>query len=120
MAILIVLLLQASTGLFANDEIFLEGPLTHLVSDDTSRQLTAIHKTNMWLIWFLIGLHLIAVFYYEFIRKDRLVIAMITGKKQIPEHLSADTDINEQHQLLLALALIIICSAFTYCLVTYL
>ncbi|HIG41263.1 MAG: cytochrome b/b6 domain-containing protein [bacterium] len=115
-AILMALLLQTSTGLFANDDIFLEGPLTHLVSYGTSRQLTAIHKNNMWLICFLVGLHLLAVLYYEIIKKDRLVLTMITGKKQ----LAAATGTNEQHQLLLGLVLIVICSASTYCLVTYL
>jgi cytochrome b len=91
--ILLSLLLQASTGLFANDDIMLEGPLVHLVSYDTSRMLTAIHKTNIWIIATLTGLHLAAVSFYQFYKKDYLIAAIFTGKKQLgaveapPSHL---------------------------------
>jgi cytochrome b len=119
-AMLVALLVQTSTGLFANDDIFTEGPLSYLVSYDTARSITAIHKSNMWLICFLIGLHLSAILYYEVIRKDRLVLPMLTGKKQFPNDFSNTTGTeNQQHQLWLAVVLIFVCSAFTYYLVTY-
>ena len=49
-ALLVSLLVQISTGLFANDDIFTEGPLAHWVTYETSRQLTAIHETNIWIL----------------------------------------------------------------------
>ena len=84
-SILLVLLLQTGTGLFANDDIMLEGPLVHLVSYDTSRMLTGIHKTNKWIIGALVVLHLVAILFYQFYKKDRLISAMVTGRKLLSE-----------------------------------
>jgi len=115
-AMLVALLLQASTGLFANDDVLLEGPLAHLVSYDTSRALTAIHKLNMWFVFFLLGLHLTAQMYYELVRKERLVLPMITGTKLLPDNNDYE---EEKHQLFLALPLMLMCSGVIYYLVTY-
>ena len=117
-AILLALLLQASTGLFANDDIMLEGPLTHLVSYDTSRMMTRIHKTNIWIIGGLAGLHIAAILFYQFYKKDRLIAAMFSGKKML-------NDV-EQHQvslvreLLLASAVLTLCASTVYAIVNYL
>jgi len=83
--ILLVLLVQTGTGMFANDDIMLEGPLVHLVSYDTSRMLTGIHKTNKWIIGALVLLHLVAILFYQFYKKDRLIGAMVTGRKLLTE-----------------------------------
>lgn len=84
-AILLSLLVQASTGLFANDDIMTEGPLTHLISYDTSRMLTSIHKTNIWIIGGLASLHVAAILFYQFYKKDRLISAMFSGNKALDE-----------------------------------
>ncbi len=84
-AILLVLLVQTGTGLFANDDILLEGPLVHLVSYNTSRTLTGLHKTNIWLIAALVALHFAAILNHQFYRKERLMGAMLTGKKPLNE-----------------------------------
>lgn len=78
-AMLILLLLQAGTGLFANDDIFTEGPLTHLVSYETSLQLTSIHSFNRWLLVGLVALHIAAILFYDLFKKQRLFITMISG-----------------------------------------
>jgi len=80
-AVLAVLLLQASTGLFANDSIASEGPLAKLVSSGTSDRLTLIHKINQYVIFTLIALHLVAVAYYYFAKRENLVLPMFTGDK---------------------------------------
>jgi cytochrome b len=80
-AVLLVLLLQASTGLFANDSIASEGPLAKLVSGSTSDRLTTVHKTNQYVIYMLIALHLGAVAYYYFAKRENLVLPMLTGDK---------------------------------------
>lgn len=81
LAVLAVLLLQASTGLFANDSISSEGPLAKLVSSATSDLLTRVHKINQFVIFALIALHLAAIAYYYFARRENLVLPMITGDK---------------------------------------
>ena len=79
MAMLAALLLQVSTGLFANDDIATQGPLYGWVSKATSDWLTGIHIFNKGVILFLIVLHLSAVLFYLLIKHDNLVVSMITG-----------------------------------------
>jgi cytochrome b len=76
-----LLLFQALTGLFSNDEIFNTGPLYGYVSDDQSDGLTRLHKQNFdWLLVFA-GLHLAAVAWYQWFKGVDLVRPMITGRK---------------------------------------
>ena len=82
LAMLAVLLIQAGSGLFANDDILLEGPLAHLVSDRTSSQLTSIHETVPWIIAGLVILHLAALAYHVIIRGENLLLPMLTGWRQ--------------------------------------
>jgi cytochrome b len=81
LAMLAILLLQAATGLFANDSIANEGPLAKLVSGATSDLATRIHKLNQYAIFVLVALHLAAVAWYAFARRDNLVLPMLTGDK---------------------------------------
>jgi cytochrome b len=81
LAMLAALLVQASTGLFANDAIASEGPLAKFVSGATSDFATRIHKLNQYLIFALIALHLAAVAYYHFAKRENLVLPMLTGDK---------------------------------------
>ena len=76
-----LLLLQAVLGLFSNDDIMLEGPYASMVSKALSDQLTSLHKLNSNLILILIGLHIAAIAFYFFYRKENLVKPMISGDK---------------------------------------
>ena len=77
-ALLGVLLVQASTGLFVSDDIMYQGPLSILVSNDTVAQLTSVHKFGEVVIFSLIGLHLVAILFYT-IKGHGLVGPMIHG-----------------------------------------
>ncbi len=81
-ALLFTLLVQAATGLFANDDIVSEGPLFDWVSKATSDWLTRIHKLNQELIVVLVSIHVLAVLFYFFYKRQNLVKPMITGFKQ--------------------------------------
>ncbi len=87
-AMLISLLFQAISGLFANDDILTEGPLYALVDKDTSDYLTSLHTANQYVLYGLLALHLGAIVYYHLRKKERLVQAMITGRKQIAHALA--------------------------------
>ncbi len=78
---LTVLTVQATSGLFANDDIYTKGPLAHLVENETSDALTTIHKYNVKLMLSLIGLHILANLFYLVIKGENLILPMITGKK---------------------------------------
>lgn len=83
LALLATLLVQAGTGLFTTDDIMLEGPLLHLVSDNTSGKLTALHTNLAWGIMGLVLLHLLAIGYYWLARADNLVLPMLTGWRRL-------------------------------------
>lgn len=80
-AMLAAVLLQVSTGLFASDDIFTEGPLYHLVSNETSRWLTGIHLVNRYVIVGLVAVHLFAVLFHLLAKGENLILPMITGRK---------------------------------------
>lgn len=83
LALLGLLGFQTLSGLAANDDIAFRGPLYALVSKSTSDWLTALHRQNVWLIAGLIGLHIAAVLFYTFVRKDNLIKPMINGRKTV-------------------------------------
>jgi cytochrome b len=80
-AMIAVLLLQASTGLFTNDGSFTEGPLAKLVSRATGEWLSTIHRWGELAIYALVGLHLAAVLFYLAVKRDNLIGPMITGDR---------------------------------------
>lgn len=83
-AILVLLLAQTGTGLFATDDILVEGPLYSLVDEDTSASLTAWHETIFNLILVLIATHIAAIGFYFLYKKTNLIKAMVTGKADWP------------------------------------
>jgi cytochrome b len=79
--LLISLLVQAGTGLFANDDILTEGPLFDLVSKDTSDWLTSIHHINKIILAGLISIHMGAILFYLIYKRENLIYPMISGFK---------------------------------------
>ncbi|WP_417357396.1 cytochrome b/b6 domain-containing protein [Gallaecimonas pentaromativorans] len=81
LVLLAVVGIQLGSGLFASDEIFTEGPLSHLVSSETATWLTRLHHLNFdFIVW--LGLaHLLAVILHC-AKGERLVPAMFTGRKR--------------------------------------
>ena len=80
-AMLMSLFLQAGTGLFANDDILTEGPLYDLISKQTSDWLTGMHDLNQNVLMGLVVLHICAILFYLFVKRENLLVPMITGKK---------------------------------------
>lgn len=77
---LAVLLLQAVTGLFVDDEIATQGPLAVKVSNATVARMTWIHHYNEWLVVAVVAVHVAAIgFYYWGLRLD-LVGPMVHGR----------------------------------------
>ena len=80
---LLGLLAQAGAGLFANDDISIEGPLAKFISKDLSDRLTTIHYYNFFVLLALAGTHIAAVAFHVFVKKENLVSAMFTGVKNL-------------------------------------
>ncbi|EDP63403.1 cytochrome B561 [alpha proteobacterium BAL199] len=83
-ALLIVLAVQASMGLFGNDDILYEGPLYSLVTHDLSARFTGWHILFFNIVLTLVIIHITAVVAYAVLLKTDLIRPMITGWKQIP------------------------------------
>ena len=83
LAMLLVLLTQGLTGLFADDDIAFKGPYAILVSTDTSVWITSWHKTNVWILGGLIATHLGAIAYYARVKKENLLKPMVLGYKEV-------------------------------------
>jgi cytochrome b len=86
---LAILLLQAGTGLFADDEIATQGPLAATVSDALVARLTTFHKYNEWLIVAAVAVHVAAVATYQWIFRFDLIGPMAHGFKRVPDGLDA-------------------------------
>jgi cytochrome b len=84
LAMLASLLVQAATGLFANDDIMTEGPLYPWVSKATSDLLTQIHLFNQGLILTLVAVHVMAIIFYLIVKHENLILPMVTGRKSWP------------------------------------
>jgi cytochrome b len=80
-ALLGLMLLQASTGLFANDEIMNVGPFYGWIAPELSNRITSLHRASSDWLLAMIGLHLAAVMFYVKFLRQPLVSAMITGRK---------------------------------------
>ncbi len=74
--------LQAGTGLFSNDDIAFAGPLFDLVSKDLSNALSGIHHLVSKVLIALVVLHLVAIGFYGRVKKQKLILPMITGWKE--------------------------------------
>ncbi|NJD30505.1 MAG: cytochrome B [Gammaproteobacteria bacterium] len=87
-AMLAVLLVQAVTGLFANDEIANAGPFFGWISQETSNRVTGVHEANSNVLLALVALHLLAIAWYALRLRRPIVRAMWTGRKDaadVPE-----------------------------------
>ncbi len=84
LVMLVLIGVQAGTGLFSNDDGNTEGPLMHLVSKDRSDFLSHIHALNFKLIEAAIVLHVVAIAAYAILKRQNLVRPMITGEKLMP------------------------------------
>ncbi len=71
--------LQATSGLFASDDISEEGPLVARVSAATVAWMTRIHLWNRYVLLALIVLHLVAIASYGVLRGNNLVLPMLSG-----------------------------------------
>lgn len=83
-AMLVAVLLQATTGLFVESEEFFEtGPLAQYVSDSLVSWITRVHHFNAKVLLVLVGLHVSAIAYYRVWKREDLLTPMITGWKWV-------------------------------------
>jgi cytochrome b len=79
LGLLALIAAQVGTGLFANDDIAFQGPLSVLIDKELSDALGELHEEVFGLLLTLIGLHLAAIVFYVRVKKHSLVNPMLTG-----------------------------------------
>jgi cytochrome b len=104
---------QVVTGLFANDDSTLEGPLAKFVTKATSDLFYKIHDVNFKLLLLAVGMHILAVIAYAVFKGHNLVRPMITGRKRLP----AATPAPRMVHPLLALVILAVAAAIVFVIV---
>ncbi|WP_422084701.1 cytochrome b/b6 domain-containing protein [Variovorax sp.] len=116
-AVLAILALQVATGLTADDEISASGPLTRFVSSETVSLATSWHKARgKWIVIALVSLHVLAVLFYAFVKRHRLVRPMVTGDKLIAAGTGGNvaSSRNDAASRVLALVVFALCAGAAY------
>lgn len=117
MVILMVLLIviQTVTGLFISDDIFSSGPYYGTISSELEKAFKFLHLNTFNIMIAAIVIHICAIFFYWLVKKQNLILPMITGKKTADEVKS--TDAIPHSKVILAIVLAVLCAGFVYWLV---
>ncbi len=83
LAMLVCVLVQTVSGLFASDEITEQGPFADQVAEKTMHLMTRVHDWNQNLLLALIALHIVAVLLHLLLKHDNLILPMLTGRKPL-------------------------------------
>lgn len=120
LAVIVMLLMvaiQAVSGLFITDDIVWSGPWNPAVSGETADRLTTLHHLNFDVLLWLVGLHVLTILFYAFYKRQDLVGPMFTGYKKaavVPEgHAITDS------QLLKALVIAVLSAAAVYAVLAF-
>lgn len=109
-AMLVVLLAQVGTGLFADDEIAFTGPFNRFVDSANGLLATWYHKrVGKWILLALIVLHIAAVLYYLWKKRENLIKPMLHGDKLVRTPVLASRD--DARSRLAALVVFGLCAA---------
>jgi cytochrome b len=114
--LLAALLVQASSGLFSNDDITTEGPLARLISKDLSDLISTFHSRNAWFVLALAGVHIAATLFYLTRFKENLIGPMVHGRMLVA---GVSATVRRDHALAArALVLFAACALAVWLLVT--
>lgn len=84
--VLMALLLgETLTGLYVQNDVADEGPLTELVPAPIANLMDALHTLIWQALLAAVALHLLAILVYAVAKRQNLVAPMITGRKRLPE-----------------------------------
>ena len=82
---LVLVAIQAGTGLFISDDVMHVGPYNHVISARLAGNLAQVHHLNFIAIQVFVVIHLLAIAWYRFGKNTALVGAMVTGRKALPD-----------------------------------
>jgi cytochrome b len=114
---LLLVAVQAGTGLFTTDAVVWAGPYNPSVSESTASLLSTVHNWNFNFIIAAVCLHVAAILFYALYKKQNLVVPMLHGHKPatlVPEHEAISSS-----QLFKALVVSLVAAGFVYWLLAH-
>ena len=84
LALLALVLIQSTTGLFTSDDVITDGPLVSMVSSAAVKLMSKLHRSGFVVLGGFIALHMAVVLFHRFVKKDDLIVPMISGCKSLP------------------------------------
>ncbi|MEO9102644.1 MAG: cytochrome b/b6 domain-containing protein [Burkholderiaceae bacterium] len=112
-ALLALLSAQVASGLFSDDDIAYSGPLARLVSNDWVSDATNWHTAwGKYILLALIALHIAAIAYYRWRKKQHLTEPMIVGDKQLVQAALPSRD--DAASRLAALVVLLVCAGLVW------
>ena len=92
-ALLGFLLLQVASGLLSDDEIATAGPISKFASNALVSAATSYHTTvGKLMVIGLVVLHISAIFFYHFKKRENLILPMILGDKKTDSAVTSSRD----------------------------
>lgn len=108
-----LVLFQTLTGLFSSDGYYVYGPFAEIISSQWVSRASDLHALNVNLLFVIIALHILAILFYQFFKKQSLTLSMLTGKKILDKYQLNNIEENKSAQskppILLKGAAIILC-----------
>ncbi|WP_158045080.1 cytochrome b/b6 domain-containing protein [Skermanella pratensis] len=89
-ALLLVLSVQAGSGLFTSDDILVDGPLVAHAGSAVVKLLSTVHRLAFNLILAMVAVHVAVIAGYLLFRGENLVRPMLTGRKIVPDGFTVD------------------------------
>ncbi|MDR3323315.1 MAG: cytochrome b/b6 domain-containing protein [Zoogloeaceae bacterium] len=80
---------QATLGLFTTDDIAFSAPLFPLIEAELAGRLTGFHHQLANVLLVFIGLHVASIVFYARVKKNNLLLPMLTGWKNVEQGESA-------------------------------
>jgi cytochrome b len=111
-AVIILVGLQAISGLFTSDDIVYSGPYYDSANTDLQNCMQWLHHNIFHILLAIIGLHLVAIGWYLVFLKHNLTGPMLNGKKVVSQQQGI-----EHSQLIKAILIMCLVAIFVYWLV---
>jgi cytochrome b len=99
--LLLLLLAETLTGLYVNNEVANQGPLSGLAPASVANAIDALHGIIWNALLAAAALHVLAVAAYALIKRHDLVTPMFTGRKKLPSSVPAPRMAGPAHALVL-------------------
>ncbi|MBE7367083.1 cytochrome b/b6 domain-containing protein [Ramlibacter sp. HM2] len=116
-AMLLVLFAQVATGLVGDDEISFTGPLNRFVASSKGLAATWYHKqVGQWLVIGLVVLHVAAIAWYVWRKRETLVRPMVIGDKELAAPARSSRD--DARSRLAAAVVLAVCAGIVWWIVS--